>query len=283
MAIGGAGRIVADRVPATPTKTKAQIEADERARLANAATEANVDKAVATRIVPQTVGSIINNASSFTPGVPASLSPQTSAYGRSDGPRGVGGQNNSSTGGSTSGGSGPLTTTTTDPAPVAQTPVVSKPAPTPPTLNFPDPPQYTGIKSAPIDTIEFIDETFSDNLIIDLLFEDVGGQELLTIARNDTVNGQSVVYQPFKNLGILQETYNATTLLRLQETSDKFFSNFLINLRSKIPNVGNGENGKNYYLDLTDGSGIIEFINIRSDEQVEIQIASAGIIEETGI
>ena len=167
---------------------------------------------------------------------------------------------------------------------MAQTPVVSKPAPTPPTLNFPDPPQYTGIKSAPIDTIEFIDETFSDNLIIDLLFEDVGGQELLTIARNDTVNGQSVVYQPFKNLGILQETYNATTLLRLQETSDRFFSNFLINLRSKIPNVGFGPNGATLYLDAeATGNAIIEFINIRSDEQVEIQIASAGIIEEIGI
>jgi len=169
------------------------------------------------------------------------------------------------------------------PVPVAQTPVVSKPAPTPPTLSLPDPPKYAGVKSAPIDTIEFIDETFSDNLIIDLLFEDVGGQELLTIARNDTVNGQSVVYQPFKNLGILQETYNPTSLLRLQQTSDKFFSNFLINLRDRIPVVGAGENGKNYYLDPTDGSGIIEFINIRPDEQIEIEIASAGIIEETGI
>jgi hypothetical protein len=116
------------------------------------------------------------------------------------------------------------------------------------------------------------------------LFEDVGGQELLTIARNDTVNGQSVIYQPFKNLGILQETYNPTTLLRLQETSDKFFSNFLINLRSKIPNVGRGPNGATFYLESEGqtGNAIIEFINIRSDEQIEIQIASAGIIEEIG-
>jgi len=143
--------------------------------------------------------------------------------------------------------------------------------------------QIPAIKSAPIDTVEFIDETFSDELIIDLLFEDVGGQELLTIARNDTVNGQAVVYQPFKNLGILQELYNPTTLLRLQETSDKFFSNFTINLRDRIPNVGSGENGKNYKLDLATGEGIIEFINIRPDEQVEVQIISAGIIEDIDI
>ena len=136
------------------------------------------------------------------------------------------------------------------------------------------------VKSAPIDTVEFIDETLSDERIIELLFEDVGGQELLTIARNDTVNGQNVIYQPFKNLGILQETYNPTNLLRLQQTSDKFFSNFTISLRDKIPNIGSGENGENYKLDPVTGEGIIEFINIRSDEQIEVQILSAGIIED---
>jgi hypothetical protein len=139
------------------------------------------------------------------------------------------------------------------------------------------------IKTAPIDTVEFVDESLSAELLLDLLFEDVGGQELLTIARNDTVNGQDVVYQPFKNLGILQEIYNPTNLLKLQETSDKIFSNFTINLRDKIPKVGSGLNGANYYLDLTAGDGIIEFINLKSDEQVEVQIVSAGIIEDVGI
>jgi hypothetical protein len=141
----------------------------------------------------------------------------------------------------------------------------------------------SAIKTAPIDTVEFVDESLSAELLLELLFEDVGGQELLTIARNDTVNGQNVVYQPFKNLGILQEIYNPSNLLRLQETSDKLFSNFTINLRDKIPKVGNGLNGANYYLDLAAGDGIIEFINLKPDEQIEIQIASAGIIEDVGV
>ena len=180
-----------------------------------------------------------------------------------------------------SGASTPITA-----APVANTPAAATttPSATPitPKVEISNN-QTPAIKSAPIDTVEFIDETFSDELIIDLLFEDVGGQELLTIARNDTVNGQAVVYQPFRNLGILQELYNPTNLLRIQETSDRFFSNFTINLRDKIPNVGSGENGKNYKLDLASGEGIIEFINIRSDEQVEVQILSAGIIEDIDI
>jgi len=171
--------------------------------------------------------------------------------------------------------------TPTTAAPVAASPATNTPAPVPPApqqdvVATPVP----AVRSAPIDTVEFIDEKLSDELIIDLLFENVGGQELLTIARNDTVNGQDVVYQPFKNLGILQEAYNPTNLLRLQQTSDKFFSNFTINLRNKIPNVGSGENGKNYKLDLATGEGIIEFINIKPDEQVEVQILSAGIIED---
>jgi hypothetical protein len=72
-------------------------------------------------------------------------------------------------------------------------------------------------------------------------------------------------------------------LLKLQETSDRFFANFLINLFEKIPKVGNGPDGKNYYFDEVTGDGIIEFINMRSDEQVEIQISNAGIMEEVGI
>ena len=145
------------------------------------------------------------------------------------------------------------------------------------------PAAIAAIKTAPIDTVEFVDEALSAELLLDLLFEDVGGQELLTIARNDTVNGQDVAYQPFKNLGILQEIYNPTNLLKLQDTSDKIFSNFTINLLEKIPRVGNGANGANYYLDLVNGDGVIELINMRSDEQVEIQIANAGTIEDIGI
>jgi hypothetical protein len=144
-------------------------------------------------------------------------------------------------------------------------------------------PEVPPVKSAPIDTVVFIDESFSAELITDLLFEDIGGQELLSIARNDTVNGQAVTYQPIKNLGILRDTYNPNNLLKLQDTSDRFFANFIINLFDKIPQVGNGENGANYYLDLTSGDGIIELINIRADEQVEVQIANAGTIEDVGI
>jgi hypothetical protein len=181
------------------------------------------------------------------------------------------------------------------PAPAAPAPAAPAPAPvvevapivqaTPPeiTADVVAPAIDTSVKAAPIDTVLFIDEGFSQEFITDLLFEDIAGQELLSIARDDTVNGQKVIYQPIKNLGILRDTYDVNNLLKLQETSDRFFANFLINLFEKIPKVGNGPDGKNYYLDETSGDGIIEFVNMRTDEQVEVQISNAGIIEEVGI
>jgi hypothetical protein len=162
----------------------------------------------------------------------------------------------------------------------------SQPAPEPPPPpELGPPPVYAGVKAAPIDTVVFVDEPFDPNYFEDVLFQDFGGQELLTVARNDTVNGQNISYQPFKDLGIIRDQYTPNSLLSIQETSDRFFANFLIRLNEKIPGVGNGPDGATVYLEDEGetGSIVIEFINIESNEQVEIQILNAGIIEDIGI
>jgi hypothetical protein len=139
------------------------------------------------------------------------------------------------------------------------------------------------VKSATPDIIQFDDTSINDNaeIIVDLLFENIGGQELLTIARYDTVNGQDVKYQPIKNLKIIQEEYNPNNLVRVQDTSDKYFANFPIKLDSKVPSIGNGPAGSNVYLDDSN-SLVLEFINLEADEQVDIQITINGTIYEVG-
>jgi hypothetical protein len=140
------------------------------------------------------------------------------------------------------------------------------------------------ILTASPDIIKFNDNFIEENaeIFAQLLFENIGGQELLSIARYDTVNGQSVAYQPIKNLAIIQQEYNPLNILRLQQTSDKIFANFPIKLDIKIPNVGNGPNGENVYLD-DNGSIVLEFVNLEADEQIEVQIAASGTIYEAGI
>jgi hypothetical protein len=138
-------------------------------------------------------------------------------------------------------------------------------------------------KTAPIDTVLFDNSSVPIEVMTDLIFEDIGGQELINIARNDIINGQQISYSSIKNLASIQQQYNPNNIISLQSTSDKYFANFSIKLNEKIPNVGNGPSGSNVYIDETTGDLIIETINTLSDEQVDIQIAISGTIYEADI
>jgi hypothetical protein len=150
--------------------------------------------------------------------------------------------------------------------------------PTPPPVT-PDPPPPP-VKTAPIDTILFNDESLPIEIMADLIFEDIGGQEIINIARTDTVNGQSIIYQPIRNLTQIQQQYNPNNIVSLQAASDKYFQNFPIKLETKVPNVGNGPNGLFVYIDSKTGDLVVEVINIDADEQVELEITTSGTIYE---
>ena len=136
------------------------------------------------------------------------------------------------------------------------------------------------VKTAPIDTVLFDDEGMDIEVIKDLIFEDIGGHELINIARNDIVNGQQVSYQPIKNLSSIQQQYNPNNILSLQSTSDKYFANFSIKLENKIPDPGTGPSGAYVYLDNDTGDLIIEAINLETDEQIQVEITTSGTIYE---
>jgi hypothetical protein len=136
------------------------------------------------------------------------------------------------------------------------------------------------VLTAPIDTILFNDETLPVEIMADLIFENIGGQELINIARNDTVNGQPIIYQPIKNLAAIQQQYNPNNIVSLQATSDKYFQNFSIKFDTKVPTVGSGPNGEHVYIDPETGDLVIETVNIEEAEQVQAEITSSGTIYE---
>ena len=156
----------------------------------------------------------------------------------------------------------------TPPAPILDAPVYT--APPPP------------IKTATLDIILFDEESVPTDGMFDQIFENIGGQELISITRSDIVNGQKISYQPIKNLSAIQQRYNPNNILSLQQTADKFFAGFSIKLEDKIPEIGNGANGENVYLNAS-GDLVIEFININADEQVETLISSSGTIYEADL
>jgi hypothetical protein len=160
------------------------------------------------------------------------------------------------------------------------TPTPATPATVSPIVQAPPAPP---VKTAPIDTVLFNDDEVLPELMEKLIFENIGGHELINIARNDIVNGQAISYQPIKNLSSLQQQYNPNNILSLQATSDKYFANFAIKLENKIPNIGNGPSGSNVYIDVLTGSLIVDVINMESDEQVEIEITLSGTIYEADL
>jgi hypothetical protein len=114
--------------------------------------------------------------------------------------------------------------------------------------------------------------------MLDLVFEDIGGQELINISRNDIINGQDVFYSPIKNLKELYVQYNPNNIIRLESTSDIYFKNFPIKLESTIPAYGTGPNGEVVYIDPTTGDLIINISSLEPDEQVDVEILDGGEI-----
>lgn len=139
------------------------------------------------------------------------------------------------------------------------------------------------IKVATPDLIILTEDMLSPEIMTDLIFEDIGGQEIINIIRNDIVNGQNIIYQPIKNVTSLYYQYNPQNILALQKTDKDYFRNFPISLYNKVPECGTGyeivagqrvENCKHIYIDPSSGDLVIDLINIRPGEEVEIQIMS---------
>lgn len=139
------------------------------------------------------------------------------------------------------------------------------------------------VKASERDSILFDDDSVSIAVMETLVFENIGGHELLNIARRDTINGQKVTYQPIKNLSEIEQKNNPINIINLPSTSDKYFANFPIKIDSKIPETGSGPNGEYLYINSSTGDLVIDVVNLESGEQLEIQIAAGGTIYEAEI
>lgn len=161
------------------------------------------------------------------------------------------------------------------PAPVTTNSVYSSPAPaaTPPPAPIPPPAATTySVKQPDASLVKYHPDVLPQELITDLLFEDVGGSELINIARYDTINGQDVVYSLVKNLSILNRSFNPNNILAGQTASSQF-GQYSLDIASKL---------QSSYLDA-DGNLVIEFSSINNDEYAEIELSTNGTIYNIGM
>jgi hypothetical protein len=138
------------------------------------------------------------------------------------------------------------------------------------------------VKVATPDLILFDQEGIEVEIMADLLFEDIGGQELISIARNDIINGQDVINQLIGNINTIALQYNPQNILLTPQNSFAFFNNFPIKFENYLPNIQidadpdplNPNKNKIVYLN-NDGNLIIELINLTPGLQIEVQILNA--------
>ena len=140
------------------------------------------------------------------------------------------------------------------------------------------------VKIATPELLNFSDSTLSEDVMVDLIFEDIGGQEIISIVRNDIINGQNITYQPIKNLSSLSYQYRPENIIPLSRTDKDFFKNFAISIYEKVPECGSGfdldefqiirPNCKYVYVDPNSGDIVIDLVNLKPEEQVEVQIIS---------
>ena len=154
---------------------------------------------------------------------------------------------------------------------VSSTPNLPSSSPTPKA-------KASDVKAATPDIILFDDESTPIEIMTDLIFENIGGQELINILRSDIINGQNVTYQPIKNLTNLYFQYNPQNILALQDTDSNYFKKFPINFSSKVPICGTGPDCSIVYIEAETGNLIINVVNMARDEQVEVSIISDGVV-----
>jgi len=107
------------------------------------------------------------------------------------------------------------------------------------------------------------------------VFKDDVLPELITLSRNDLISGQTISYQPIKNISSLYLQYNPQNILNLQDTSVTIFKNFPIKIEKSLPLEGTGPGKKTVYLN-SGGDLVIEVVNLEPDEQIDVQILISG-------
>lgn len=135
------------------------------------------------------------------------------------------------------------------------------------------------IKVATPDLIQFNEEAIPIEYMTDLLFEQVGGQEIISISRNDIVNGQQVLYRPIKNIPQVAASFSPLNMFAAIDDTNSYFKNFVIQFDTKVPEIGsnssNNEVPEIIYIDETNGNLVINTINMLSDEFVEVQVLTS--------
>ena len=301
-----------------PTKTKAQIEAEERARAALLDTERRRDAVTASRAPgPSSVLDFINQANTFTPGVPASLAPpppppppapnnsqaerdreaqaqrdrdaqaqrdrDAQAQRDRDAQAAIDEANRIAQAAIDEANRKRAEQEERDRQAAAAAAEQARQEalarmPKPLVTSAREPVKY----ATPSDVLIDINDMPVD-LILKLTLEKIGGIELINLVRHDTVNGQNIIYRPVKNIPQLAIDYNPQNMVKMPDSADSYFKNFSIKLENHIQQTTNELPPLVAYIDSATGNVIIDVVSTKIDYEIEVQMVSSGKVFDATI
>ena len=100
----------------------------------------------------------------------------------------------------------------------------------------------TSVKPATPDLILFEDAEIPIDIVTELLFENIGSIEILSISRSDIVNGREISYGLMGRLSDLSKRYSPNNIFKLSGTLNEFFAIFPIRYKLHVPEKGTGPN-----------------------------------------
>ena len=113
-----------------------------------------------------------------------------------------------------------------------------------------------------------------------MYFQDIGGTEILAVARHDTVGGEEVVYTPVDNLKNVKLQFNPLNLM-MSTRLDTLFNQFAIDINRKVTNLNvrstpdeGAIDGVDFSFGFSENNDfVISVENINRDEYIQIEIA----------
>ena len=145
------------------------------------------------------------------------------------------------------------------------------PPPPPPGLS-----QTSQVKISAVNVVNRNYEATSVEQMERLFFQNVGGTEILSVTRHDTVGGEEVVFNNVDNLSELRSQFNPLNIL-MTTNLNSLFSEYGVDIGQKI-----GALDETFSMNV-DGGIDIQVFNVNRDEYVQVQIAKRVGEEEFGL
>lgn len=120
------------------------------------------------------------------------------------------------------------------------------------------------------------------NSLTSFIFEELGGTELITLMKRDTIDGIDPDYTVISNISEVRRNMDPVSLVSKRTRTESYFDRFAIELLDKIPDDQylSINNLQDFYYIASNGDLIIELENITASERIDVDIATSGTINE---